>query len=203
MAKEPPTLIFAGDSVTDCGRREDPTGLGSGYPALLAASPALAGWRVLNRGVSGDRVGDQRHRWAEDVASPSPDVVSLLIGINNTWRRFDSDDPTTPADFERDYRACVENVGEARLIMVEPFLLPLSLDQALWREDLDPKIEVVRHLAREYDATLVEADVALNLYPRPSELTDDGVHPSVSGHQILAMMWLSAAHAVLAEVREG
>ncbi|GAB3152014.1 SGNH/GDSL hydrolase family protein [Microbacterium neimengense] len=185
------TVLFAGDSVTDCGRREDPSGLGDGYVRLLANDPALAGCRVINRGVSGDRARDLRARWRSDVAAQEPALVSILVGVNDTWRRFDADDPTSAERFEADYRAMLD-ATRARVVLVEPFLLPVRAEQHEWRADLEAKIEVVHRLAFEYRAVLVPADAALSALGDPAALAPDGVHPSPAGHTALARLWLAA-----------
>src|SRR5437016_4454777 len=82
-----------------------------------------------------------------------------LGGVNDMWRRYDDDDPTSVEDFEANYRKLLERLGgTAALILVEPFLLPVREEQWSWRADLDPKIQVVRRLAYEFGATLVPAD---------------------------------------------
>ena len=93
-------ILFQGDSITDCSRsRQDPAHLGAGY-AMLAASWLTAlvpgsGLRFLNRGISGNRAKDLRARWQTDCLDLKPNWVSILIGVNDTWRRFDQNDPTT------------------------------------------------------------------------------------------------------------
>src|SRR5258705_6764737 len=154
-------LVFAGDSVTDCGRRTDPEALGDGYVRNLWNDLGPQRPRIVNVGISGNRAVDLRERWATDVLAHEPDMVSVLIGINDTWRRYDEDDPTSTEDFEAAYRAILEPV-QAKLVLVEPFLLAVKEEQREWREDLDPKIEVVRRLADEFDALLVPADVEFN-----------------------------------------
>lgn len=185
------TVVFAGDSVTDCGRREDPQGLGDGYVRDLFDSLGPQRPRIVNAGISGNRAADLEARWQTDVLAHEPDVVSVLIGINDTWRRYDKNDPTSTESFERSYRALLEPV-RAKLILVEPFLLAVKEDQDAWREDLDPKIEVVRRLASEYGAVLVPADVEFNLQAATvgaTTLADDGVHPTAAGHRLLADLW--------------
>lgn len=185
------TVVFAGDSVTDCGRREDPRGLGSGYVRDLFDSLGPQRPRIVNVGISGNRAADLEARWQTDVLAHAPDVVSVLIGINDTWRRYDKNDPTSVESFEKSYRAMLEPL-RAKLILVEPFLLAVKDGQHAWREDLDPKIEVVRRLASEYGAVLVAADVEFNRQA-PSvgatTLADDGVHPTAAGHRLLADLW--------------
>lgn len=185
-----PVLVFIGDSVTDCGRMTDPSGRGDGYVRKLSDAPQLARCDVVNRGISGERVRDLRRRWHQDVLSQRPALVSVLVGINDTWRRFDSADPTSAQSFEDDYRSLLEQTHGTPLVLIEPFLLPVVDGQDAWRSDLDEKIQVVRSLAREFDAVLVPADGALNLLDRPESLAPDGVHPSPYGHDELARLWL-------------
>src|SRR6266581_547530 len=149
-------VLFQGDSITDAGRnRDEPYLLGNGY-AMMAASWFQALYperevRFLNRGIGGDRVKDLVVRWQKDCLDLNPTWLSLLIGINDTWRRYDWNDATSVDSYEASYRALLDRVSErldARLILCEPFVLPVGADRDSWREDLDPKIAVVRRLAR-------------------------------------------------------
>jgi lysophospholipase L1-like esterase len=199
------TVLFIGDSVTDCGRdRADPGSLGDGFPALVAADFARAhpdaGIRFVNRGISGNRAADLRERWERDCLRLEPDVVSILIGINEVWRRYDSEDPTPTEVFEDNYRNILKRAAEQgpQLIMMEPFLLPVRADQLEWREDLDPKLAAVRGLAAEFDATLIATDGLLTRAAAtdgPGTLAADGVHPTPAGHALLAQAWLATAGA--------
>lgn len=187
--------MFTGDSVTDCGRRDDPDGLGAGYVREIAA--ALDGASVTNTGVSGNRVVDLRQRWRADVLDQAPELLSVLIGVNDMWRRYDSNDPTSVDAFDDGYRSLLGSVDtkSTRLVLVEPFLLPVTADQQSWREDLDPKIDAVRRIAADYGATLVPADVELNRIAETAgaaALAEDGVHPTMLGHRRLARIWLDA-----------
>lgn len=192
-----PTIVFAGDSVTDADRRTDPSGLGDGYVRLLAENSALAAARVVNAGVAGNRTRDLRARWQADVAVHAPAVISILIGVNDMWRRFDADDPTTSADFERDYRAILDAAGSARLVLIEPFLLPVREEQTTWRADLEEKIAVVDALASEFGAVLIRADRELRARGDNAGLAADGVHPTPAGHRALAELWLAGAGHLL------
>jgi lysophospholipase L1-like esterase len=183
--------VFAGDSVTDSGRRDDPAGLGDGYVRHLYDDLGADRPRIVNAGISGNRAVDLVARWDADVLVHQPDLVSVLVGINDTWRRYDKDDPTSTEDFEASYRELLEPVT-AKLVLIEPFLLAVKAEQHAWREDLDPKIEVVRRLATEYDALLVPADVEFNRQAAivgGTTLADDGVHPTAAGHRLLAGLW--------------
>jgi lysophospholipase L1-like esterase len=185
------TLVFAGDSVTDCGRRTDPDGLGDGYVRTLYDDLGPRRPRIINAGISGNRAVDLAGRWSADVLAHGPSLVSILIGINDTWRRYDEDDPTTAESFEESYRAMLDALT-CPVILVEPFLLPVKDGQEAWREDLDPKLDVVRKLAVEYGAILVPADVELNrqaVTVGAATLAHDGVHPTAAGHRAIADLW--------------
>jgi len=196
-------VLFQGDSITDAGRkREDGFDLGFGY-ALMAASwfSALHPERrvvFLNRGIGGDRVKDLRARWQRDCIELKPTWVSILIGINDTWRRYDSNDCTSAEEFEAVYReilSAVRNETGARLVLCEPFVLHTQEDRMTWRVDLDPKIHAIRKLAREFGALLVPLDgifAAASALREPSFWSNDGVHPSPSGHALMAQSWLRA-----------
>ncbi len=192
-----PVIVFAGDSVTDCERHSTPDGLGDGYVRVLAEHPRLQGRRVVNRGVSGNRAQDLRARWRADVLDESPDVVSIFVGINEVWRRFDCDDPTSDEQYETELRALVEPLAGARLVFIEPFLLPKDEEQQRWTEELAGKIRVVRALAADYGALLVPLDLAMKAAGAAADLAPDGVHPNAAGHQLIAETWLAHAGSAL------
>jgi lysophospholipase L1-like esterase len=197
-------ILFTGDSITDCGRvREDAQHLGFGYAAMTAAhlqarlaAPQL---KIFNRGIGGDRACALLKRVEPDLLALQPTVVSILIGINDTWRRYDSKDPTEAKAFERDYRAVLEKIAQhlkARVVLLEPFLLHVPEDRYAWREDLNPKIDVVRKLAVEFGAELLPLDglFAQAATQAPAAYwAADGVHPSAAGHALIAETWLENA----------
>jgi acyl-CoA thioesterase-1 len=200
-------VLFQGDSITDAGReREHPEHLGYGY-AAQAASWYQALYpeqdvRFLNRGIGGDRVIDLVARWQEDCLGLQPSWISLLIGINDTWRRYDSNSPTSADNFERSYHTLLERNGsstKARLIICEPFVLPVTAERDRWHEDLAPKIAATRRLAREYNAIYVPFDglfAQAATQREPAFWANDGVHPSLAGHALMAQAWLRAVKAI-------
>jgi lysophospholipase L1-like esterase len=201
------TVLFQGDSITDAGRsRTDQTDLGRGY-AIMAAAWFSAlypkhGVRFINRGISGNRAKDLQARWTADCIALEPTWVSVLIGINDTWRRYDSHDPTSTRAYEDTYRQILQQTREeleARLIICEPFLLPTPPDRLAWREDLDPKIQVARQLAREFDALFVPLDglfAQAATKAAPDYWAPDGVHPTPAGHAFMAQAWLRTVGAI-------
>ena len=196
-------VLFQGDSITDAGRiKSDPNSLGIGY-SMIAASWLSAlmpekQLRFLNRGMSGNRAIGLKRRWMEDCIELKPDWVSIMIGINDTWRRFDSNDPTSVESYEESLHFILEQTSEmlgALIILVEPFVLPHPADRTEWRNDLDPKIEVVHKLAAGFDAIVVNMDKifaeAIKVQP-PEYWAPDGVHPTPAGHGLIAQSWLEA-----------
>ncbi|MFQ3578090.1 MAG: SGNH/GDSL hydrolase family protein [Verrucomicrobiia bacterium] len=195
------TILFQGDSITDGGRdRSDPLSRGHGYvffvSSMLEARFPECGWVFLNRGISGDRVVDLAARWQEDCIDLNPSWVSLLIGINDCCRRFDANMETTVEEYENCYREILQRTvaeTQARLILCEPFLIPYPPEVEGWRVDLDPKIQAVRRLAREFKALLVPFDGAFASAAtrrEPKFWAHDGVHPSAAGHALMADVWL-------------
>lgn len=200
-------VLFQGDSVTDCGRDYlDPASLGNGYANLIASRLGYLypekELRFFNRGISGNRVVDLQNRWEEDCLALKPTWVSILIGINDTWRRYDQGDETTVERYEAGYRDVLERTKEqlgAKLILMEPFVLPTPEDRLNWRSDLDPKIQVVRRLAEEFEALLVPLDglfAGAVSQADPTYWAPDGVHPSAAGHALMAEAWLRAIKAI-------
>ena len=190
----PKVAVFIGDSVTDCGRLVEPP-FGDGYVFNIAQSGKLTG-EIINVGTSGHRLIDLENRWNIDVLAHQPTLVSVAIGINDTWRRYDDNDLTTVEDFEDRYHrllTATKAQGNPDLVLCEPFLLAVRDEMNNWREDLNPKIAVVHKMAAEFGAKLVPFDQRFNDLAQEmsmSELAEDGIHPSRLGHQIMADLWL-------------
>ncbi len=203
LIKPNDVILFQGDSVTDCGRnRESLHDLGKGYP-LITASLLMHRLRDLNltfinKGISGNRVRDLEKRWKEDCIDLKPTVVSILIGINDVWRRYDSNDPTDARSFESGYRNILTQIKDkldARIIILEPFVNPFPGDRKNWREDLDPKLDAVRRLSSEFNALLIPLDsIFASAYQEKPEgyYAADGVHPSHAGHGMISEEWIKA-----------
>lgn len=200
-------ILFIGDSITDVGRTQTKYGaLGHGYPLLISGAltkgyPTEA-IEFFNRGISGNQVSDLKTRFETDCLALNPDVVSILIGINDTWHTVGTKQFGTPAaaeKFETDYREILNQLKQARvkkIILLEPFVLPYPADRKTWRCDLDPKIQIVRKLALEFDTLFVPLDGIFNQLGIRyvfDKFTLDGVHPTPAGHQVIAKQWLTAA----------
>ncbi|MBD2869930.1 SGNH/GDSL hydrolase family protein [Paenibacillus arenilitoris] len=199
-------VLFQGDSITDAGRNySDPNSLGTGYAYLVAAEfgRKYPGKNVkfLNRGISGNRVVDLERRWQADCLDLKPTWVSIYIGINDTWRRYDNNDPTSAEQYYEGYRRLILSTKEsleASILLIEPFVVPVPEDRKTWRVDLDPKIQAVRELAFEFKTPYVPLDglfAAQSAQTGPAYWAPDGVHPSPAGHALIANAWLNAVRA--------
>jgi len=193
-------ILFYGDSITDAGRdRTKPESLGFGYAALAAARlQALypeSNLRVTNRGIGGNRIYDLEERLEVDVLTLQPTLVSILIGINDTWRVFDSNQESPITEFQASYRRILQKIAGtgSRLVILEPFLLPVREGQADWRADLDPRIHAARELAREFGAGYIPLDGIFAQAATRQKMEywmGDGVHPSMAGHALIAEHWV-------------
>ncbi|GAK42953.1 SGNH/GDSL hydrolase family protein [Paenibacillus urinalis] len=197
------TVLFIGDSITDCGRNYDNVGdLGRGYAKMVAAELNLRypekQIQFMNRGINGNRVTDLEQRWEQDCLAHNPTWVSIYIGINDTWRWYDSKAETSADEFYRTYRELLVRTKEhtnANIVIIEPFVLPVPEDRKGWRVDLDPKIHAIRELAREFGTYYVPLDglfAQASTKAEPAYWAGDGVHPTDAGHALIARAWLDA-----------
>jgi lysophospholipase L1-like esterase len=203
-------VLFQGDSITDCGRnRGDDAGdslgrhLGCGYAAFVSgrvlADRPSDGLEFFNLGISGNRIVDLAARIKEHGWNLKPTVLSILIGVNDTWHGFSRNAGVELARFERTYRHLLEDSRHAlpglRFVLCEPFVLPCGVVGPGWKEDVDKRRAIVVGLASEFDAVFVPFqsvfDEACRLAPA-THWAPDGVHPSPAGHQLMADAWLSA-----------
>lgn len=201
------TILFQGDSITDAHRsRWRMHDLGTGYVMMVAEHILVrhpeAGVKFLNRGISGNRIRDLRKRWQKDCLNLKPDIVSILIGINDTLGTFFWDEPTSIEDFEEDYIAILDLTRKnlnAQIVLLEPFLLPLSKEQIVIRPDVDARIRVVRKMAQEFDTELVRLDFVFSEAAKekpPELLVTDGIHPTPAGHALIAESWLNNVESI-------
>lgn len=190
-------ILFQGDSVTDCQRiYDDPKDLGQGYviytvEAIKKAFPDMD-IEFINRGISGNRTENLLSRIENDLIDLQPDIVTILIGVNDTWHRYMIELETTAEYFRSNYETVLKRIKEetnAKIVMMEPFLL-YNMGKDNMRQDLNEKIDIVRQLAMQYadafiplDGILVQANV--NGLPN-EEIANDGVHPATEGKKIIA-----------------
>ena len=200
-------LLFQGDSITDMkwGRNEKDRNhyLGHSYVYLIAARLGVdlpkAGLDVYNRGMSGHKVQDLRNRWQSDAIDLKPDLLSILVGVNDVGRNLTGVDL---ASWEQDYRFMLDASRSAnpalRLVLLDPFVLAsgrLSNAAAFdgWRRQVERLIPVVARLAAEFEAVHIRTqdvfdDAAMAV--SPEHWIWDGVHPLPQGHELIAREWI-------------
>ena len=189
-------LLFQGDSITAAGRfLPECYGLGYGYVKYAAAKlremyPQIE-FDFENRGIGGNQTKDLVQRLQEDFVDVQPDIISVMIGINDVWHHAEDRSWIPDEVFEEQYRTVLQTVREkthAKIMMMEPFIVPVE-DKLYFREDLYRKIEIVRKLAREYADVYLPTDglfAAAFVGDDPLSYTTDGVHPSDKGYQFIA-----------------
>jgi acyl-CoA thioesterase I len=189
------TILFQGDSITDAGRKNSRNeSLGDGYVMMSAAwlSALYPEFRLkfVNRGVGGNRVRDLKNRWKKDCLDLRPNLVSILVGVNDVgWGG------TSTESFEIDYKIILEQTSQmkSQIVLLEPFLVHSSRDLLELAQKLREKIEVVKKLAVEFDAKLIPLNdifVKACLKREPSFWAPDGVHPTLAGHALIAQAWI-------------
>lgn len=199
-------ILFIGDSITDARRREEPYApLGCGYVHfagyfLQARFPELD-LQVENRGISGDTTRELLARWKEDCLDLQPDVVTVLIGINDLWRAYKpvlepQKTSVVPEEYENNLRQMLSGVQRfgSRLILMEPFYFCSDLQEPM-RHGLDAYLGVVHRLARDYQVVLIPLQRAYEQLSRQvpdARWSEDKVHPSPWAHAWIARQWLSA-----------
>jgi lysophospholipase L1-like esterase len=203
-------VLFQGDSITDAGRdrkREDRANdaraLGRGY-ALLAAAHLLAecgkaDLKIYNRGISGNKVFQLADRWDKDCLALKPDVVSILIGVNDIWHKLGGRYDGTIEIYERDYRTLLARtrraLPEVKLVVCEPFVLRCGAVNDTWFPDFDGYRAAAQNIAKSFGAAFVPFqsvfDDAIQDAP-PAYWAADGVHPTMAGAQRMAQAWLTA-----------
>jgi acyl-CoA thioesterase I len=200
------TVLFIGDSITDADRDSrayKPFGFGYVHFVanhLLDRHPTY-NLNILNTGISGNTIRDLKGRWQKDCLDHNPDILSILIGVNDVWRQFATEDElpyAVPLDeYETTYRQLLKQVAQkcnSRLVICEPFIFCDDYNNPVFAQ-LRRYIEAVRHIADDFNAYLVPfqkvIDERIKEVP-PQNWSADSVHPEVWVHAWLAQQWLIA-----------
>lgn len=210
-------ILFQGDSITDVKRmRENDNFRGMGYPTLVSARLGFEHpeqYEFINRGVSGDRVVDLLARMRRDILNIKPDVMSILIGVNDVWHEFPGKDGV-PADlYEAVYDMLIREVKavlpKIKIMILEPFVLKGSGTQENWdvfRSEVEERSKKAKKIAEKYDLTFVplmkKFDDLQNIAPAAYWLMD-GVHPTAAGHELIAREWVKAFAGCFNQVSVG
>jgi lysophospholipase L1-like esterase len=203
-------ILFQGDSITDAGRNRNDnsfnsTGaLGAGYPMLAGAELlekyASLKLKVFNKGVSGNKVFQLAERWDADCLSIKPDILSILIGVNDIWHKLEGNYNGTVDIYRHDYIALLERTKKAlpnvKLIICEPFAVPgIKAVDDRWYPEFYGYQKTAREIATQFNATFIPYqkiyDEAIKKAPG-TYWTGDGVHPTLAGAQLMAQAWVAA-----------
>ena len=209
-------ILFQGDSITDAGRdRNDIHNLGNGYPKytaeLIKNRHPDEEFEFIDLGISGNRAENLRDRWQEDCIAHQPDVVSILIGVNDTWHFsgfFGGPEKNWMPNeyFEECYRYILTEIKEktnAKIIMIEQFLL-YTPDKDFFHVDLDAKIQITRKLAREFADVFIPMDGIFASHcvgTEPTTWAADGVHPTEAGARLIAGYYADAFDKIYASIK--
>ena len=203
------TILFQGDSITDVDRsRQSEVMLGSGYPTVVAANLGCARpgeFKFLNRGISGNRIVDIYARMRRDILNLEPDVLSILIGVNDVWHDFENNG-VDAEKFEKIYGMLIEELlqkkPDMKIMILEPFVLHGSATNGCYDDFFRPQVDLraaaARRTAKKFGLTFVELQKYFDAaYPNQPEgyWLVDGVHPSPAGHGLIAREWIKAFNA--------
>lgn len=196
-------IVFIGDSITDCGRRDHAQPYGNGYvnyvrDLLLARYPQLQ-LNVVNRGVGGDTTRNLADRWERDVIAERPDWLSVKIGINDVWRGFglNTHEAVPLPEYEATLRQLLDQARtqtNCKLILMTPYMIEADRHVPM-RRQMDLYGAAVRALAASDDAILVDTQAVFDrvlAYTDAADWAGDQIHPNSAGHMVIALAWLRA-----------
>ena len=206
--KKPVTILFQGDSITDGnrGRDDDPNHImGHGYAfsiaSRLGADYPDRNLRFINKGISGNTVLDLSNRWQSEALTFAPDVISILVGVNDVHFKL-KENKTPSYDFEDTYRKLLnrtrQTLPDVLLVLGEPFILPVGMvknDNERWSVEMKQQQEAVARLANEFKSVFVNYQRIFSEACSKASADYwiwDGIHPTVAGHELMTRAWIDA-----------
>lgn len=202
-------IVFQGDSITDAGRdKRNYHNMGKGYPKyaseLIAGDFPAVDFEFINFGISGNRTCQLFDRLYADGLAFEPDIISILIGINDIWHRYGSGKiATTNEQIETNYRAILTRIRRetnAKIVMLAPYLLDCE-DKDQIRDDLNTVLPIIRRLADEFADVYIPLDIlfeeALKTQPEPKFYSADGVHPNANGAEFIGKAYAKAVKPLI------
>lgn len=200
-------ILFQGDSITDCGRDWNNDGqLGRGYAHLVEAELGFkepGEHTFINKGISGNRVVDLYARIKRDIINYKPDVMSILIGVNDVWHELGDSPNGVDADkFFKIYSMLIDEVKEAlpdiKIMILEPFVLEACSTTENWeffKTETKKRADMARKIAEKYNLPFIELQNGFDELAKKAENSywlADGVHPTPAGHEFIKKQWLKA-----------
>lgn len=199
-------ILFQGDSITDCGRsRDNNSYLGHGYPRFVQGKLSVAEpgkHTYINRGISGNRIVDVYARIKADILNVKPDVMSILIGINDVWHEIGNHNGVDAPKFERIYDMLITEIKETlpdiKIMILEPFVLKGCATIENW-DIFDPetklRAQASKRIAEKHNLTFIPLQDMFDAMPDnvlPDYWAGDGVHPTAAGHELISNEWIKA-----------
>ncbi len=199
-------FLFQGDSITDAGRDsyENPEALGTGFPRLIASDLMFehADYEFLNTGINGSRVVDLLARWKKDCLNLKPDVLTILIGVNDVWHELGNQRGVDAELFERVYDILLEETVKAlpntKLILMGAYVTHGTATDSAWEQfssEVSKRRESAGRLAEKYGCRYIDLQEVFDRAQEKAPVehwTGDGVHPTIAGHKLIALAWEAA-----------
>lgn len=205
-------ILFQGDSITDCGRntgRGSLCEIGQGYAVMVAGELSVRepGKYVFeNTGISGDRIVDVYARIKKDIWNLNPDILSILIGVNDVWHEIESQNGVDAVRFEKVYSMLIEDtlnvLPDVKFILMEPFVVCCANTEEHWetlKKEVTVRGDIVKKLSEKYTTKFVPLQERFNelcKVCKPEYWIGDGVHPTVAGHGIIKQEWIKAFDSI-------
>ncbi|MCX6993664.1 MAG: SGNH/GDSL hydrolase family protein [Kiritimatiellaeota bacterium] len=195
-------IVFIGDSITDCGRRDSRRPLGDGYVKLFAdfmiIRESAKRVEIINKGISGDNAVGLRNRWTDDILRNRPDWLSIKIGINDLHGHvFSGNKDLAPQSYEAAYREILERTRQAlpkcRILLVDPFYISRDAAPNSQRKQVLDRmpdyLAIVEKLSRTFKTWHIKTHELfgrLLKYYEPDTFCAEPVHPNPTGHLVIA-----------------
>lgn len=198
-------ILFQGDSITDAGRDiHNDAGVGVGYPLLVKAALGFEypeKYDFINRGNSGNRVIDVYARIKTDIINIKPDVMSILIGVNDVWHEFsDSPNGIDAEKYFKIYSMLIEEVQQElpdlKIMIMEPFVLKAFATEGNWdtfSSEVKKRAVMAKKISEKYNLPFIELQKGLDELSENTENSywlGDGVHPTPMGHEYIKNEWI-------------
>ncbi len=207
-------IVLLGDSITDMSRNREtpdlyPYSFGMGYPFVLTSKlyeKKPLGYEIINRGISGNRIVDVYARIKKDCWNLQPDLISILIGVNDVWHEIECENGVDVERYEKVYSMLIEDtlkvLPNVKIMLLEPFVLHGTATDESFDRFLAVKeyAKVVKKLADKYCLTFVPLQDRFDQESKKvgdSNLLYDGVHPMIAGSTLIANEWLKAFEKVI------
>lgn len=204
------TILFQGDSITDAGRvRESDCDMGKGYPLFVKAEMGYENpekYTFINKGIGGNRVVDLYARIKSDIINLKPDVMSILVGVNDVWHEIGKQNGVDADKYMRIYSMLIEEVMEVlpdiKIMIMEPFVLQGSATIDEWgrfRSEVESRAKKAKEISENYGLVFIPLQAKFDEMAQitsPDYWLRDGIHPTPMGHELIKREWIKAFKSI-------